>query len=70
MSDHSKLAPVLCDFIPKGRTAQDVALYKLMRRSARLHRQDIWESAAKVLTYIMLHGVSYVRVKWDRGDEK
>lgn len=66
MSDHSKLAPLLFDFVPKGRTAQDAALYRIMRHSARVNRQQIYEQAMRMFKDLMLYGKSYLKMEWPK----
>lgn len=50
--------PVLCEFIPFGRTAQDVAIYKVMRRLARCNRRLLWERTNQAIANMLLYGSS------------
>lgn len=61
--DHSQLAP-FAEFIPKGRTAQDAAMYKVMRRISRLNRQQVHEAAKAAVMDAWLRGTGYMKVMW------
>jgi hypothetical protein len=62
---HDHLAPLLFDFVPKGRTTQDAALYKIMRHMARRNRQQMYDAVTQSWRELFLYGTSTVRLKWE-----
>lgn len=62
--DHSKLAPVLCDWIPKDRDVIAAAIYKVMRRTARINRQQIYDKAQISMRDMILFG-SHISTGWE-----
>jgi hypothetical protein len=64
---HDNLAPVLFDYVPRGRTAQDRVLYKMLRWHARRNRQQIYETTMDAWRNLFLFGTATIKVKWN-GD--
>jgi hypothetical protein len=60
---HRNLAPILFDFIPEGRSATDVALYKVMRRITRTKRQQLWDATSRCLRDCFTTGTGYFNAK-------
>jgi hypothetical protein len=67
LGQHSNLAPLLSEFVPKGRTAQDVCLYKIFRWWHRKNRQQLYESTMATMQEVMMYGSSVMKVTWS-GD--
>jgi len=60
--DHSKLAPVSFDFVPKGRSKVDAEAYKLLRWYARVSRQAVYDATLAAWRDMFTNGIGYFRV--------
>lgn len=69
-SDHSKLAPILFDFVPKDRTREAVAMYKILRLMARKNRAENYNLVCDAMRNLMLYGKGQYQVKWVKNTGK
>lgn len=60
----------MCEPVVKGRSANDVVLYKVMRWSIRRDRNEHWHAVINTMQNALFTGTGYMNFYWNRQQKK